>query len=83
MSPPLSPATAPLLLLLAAAAAPAAASLPCTFTRDCLARPGCANLADASCVCNFGACAVVGHWWGRPREAQCSSYTDCPCRSDW
>ena len=50
----------------------------CQFSRDCQAHAPCQNIADASCVCNFGQCVISGNAFFRGSE--CDKYTDCACR---
>eukprot|EP00091_Calanus_sinicus_P022276 TRINITY_DN6974_c0_g1_i6.p1 TRINITY_DN6974_c0_g1~~TRINITY_DN6974_c0_g1_i6.p1 ORF type:complete len:251 (-),score=56.69 TRINITY_DN6974_c0_g1_i6:253-1005(-) len=52
----------------------------CQFSRDCQAHARCRNIADASCVCNFGQCVISGNPFFRGSE--CNKFTDCACRTD-
>jgi len=55
----------------------------CNFTADCQELPRCVNIADASCVCNFGKCVISGSYpFFREQDRQCTNYTDCSCRDD-
>ena len=50
----------------------------CQFSRDCQTYRQCQQIADASCVCNFGKCVITGNPFFRGTE--CSEYTDCACK---
>jgi len=52
----------------------------CEFSRDCQKHVQCQNIADASCVCNFGQCVISGNPFFRGSE--CNTFADCDCRSD-
>merc|ERR1712106_239392 len=50
----------------------------CEFSRDCQKHVQCQNIADASCVCNFGQCVISGNPFFRGSE--CNTFADCDCR---
>jgi len=53
---------------------------PCQFSQDCQAHTQCQDIADASCVCNFGQCIISGNPFFRGSE--CEEYTDCACKAN-
>jgi len=54
--------------------------MSCNWSRDCQQYDHCANVADASCVCNFGKCVLSGNPFFRGSE--CNDYKECKCSYD-
>ena len=52
----------------------------CLFSEDCAEGP-CSNLADVHCICNFGKCVKVGHFFGlgQGKPNECKNPYNCPC----